>query len=40
MEFVIRPIYLFAALTFYYPLIGCDLIAKRQPPVCACSHSL
>ncbi|HBF27817.1 MAG TPA: hypothetical protein DDW61_08535 [Actinobacteria bacterium] len=32
MEFVIRPIYLFAALTFYYPLIGCDLIAKRPAP--------
>lgn len=32
MEFVIRPIYLFAAFTFYYPLIGCDLIAKRPAP--------
>lgn len=32
MEFVIRPVYLFAALTFYYPLIGCDLIAKRPDP--------
>lgn len=32
MEFVIRPLYLFAALTFYYPLIGCDLIAKRPAP--------
>ena len=32
MEFVIRPVYLFAALTFYYPLIGCDLIAQRPAP--------
>lgn len=32
MEFVIRPIYLIAALIFYYPLIGCDLIAKRPAP--------
>lgn len=32
MEFVIRPIYLIAALTFYYPLIGTDLIAKRPAP--------
>jgi putative copper resistance protein D len=32
MEFVIRPIYLFAALTFYYPLIGTDLIARRPAP--------
>ena len=32
MEFVIRPLYLFAALTFYYPLIGCDLIAHRPAP--------
>jgi cytochrome c oxidase assembly factor CtaG len=32
MEFVVRPIYLFAALTFYYPLIGCDMIAKRPAP--------
>ncbi len=32
MEFVIRPIYLIAAFIFYYPLIGCDLIAKRPPP--------
>ena len=32
MEFGIRPIYLFAALVFYYPLIGSDLIAKRPAP--------
>ncbi|MGA0209083.1 MAG: cytochrome c oxidase assembly protein [Candidatus Nanopelagicales bacterium] len=32
MEFVIRPVYLFAALVFYYPLIGCDLIAHRPAP--------
>ena len=32
MEFVIRPVYLFAALVFYYPLIGCDLIARRPAP--------
>lgn len=32
MEFAIRPLYLFAAFTFYYPLIGCDLIARRPAP--------
>lgn len=32
MEFGIRPIYLAAALIFYYPLIGTDLIAKRPAP--------
>lgn len=32
MEFFIRPLYLIAALTFYYPLIGCDLIARRPAP--------
>ncbi|HEV8023519.1 MAG TPA: cytochrome c oxidase assembly protein [Candidatus Nanopelagicales bacterium] len=32
MEFVMRPLYLLAALIFYYPLIGCDLIAKRPAP--------
>lgn len=32
MEFVIRPVYLFAALVFYYPLMGCDLIAHRPAP--------
>lgn len=32
MEFVMRPLYLVAALIFYYPLIGCDLIARRPDP--------
>jgi len=32
MEFGIRPVYLIAALAFYYPLIGTDLIAKRPAP--------
>lgn len=32
MEFFVRPLYLLAALTFYYPLIGCDLIARRPAP--------
>lgn len=32
MEFVMRPLYLVAALIFYYPLIGCDLIARRPAP--------
>lgn len=32
MEFVMRPLYLAAALIFYYPLIGCDLIARRPAP--------
>lgn len=32
MEFVERPIFLVAALLFYYPLIGTDLIARRPAP--------
>ena len=32
MEFIIRPTYLVAAFIFYYPLIGCDLIARRPAP--------
>ena len=32
MAFIERPLYLIAALIFYYPLIGSDLIAKRPPP--------
>lgn len=32
MEFVERPLFLIAALLFYYPLIGTDLIAKRPAP--------
>jgi putative membrane protein len=32
MEFVIRPLYLVAALLFYYPLITRDLIAYRPAP--------
>jgi len=29
MEFVMRPLFLFAALIFYYPLLGDDLIGRR-----------
>ena len=32
MSFIERPIFLAAALIFYYPLIGSDLIAKRPAP--------
>lgn len=29
MEFVLRPLFLFASLIFYYPLLGNDLIGRR-----------
>ncbi len=32
MMFIERPLYLIAALVFYYPLLGNDLIAKRPDP--------
>ncbi len=32
MSFIERPVFLAAALIFYYPLIGSDLIAKRPAP--------
>lgn len=32
MLFIERPVFLLAALIFYYPLIGNDLIAKRPAP--------
>lgn len=32
MMFIERPLYLIAALVFYYPLLGNDLIARRPDP--------
>lgn len=32
MSYVERPLYLVAALLFYYPLIGCDMCARRPRP--------